>query len=428
MRTTQALFHTVFFDSLTFGTRFKKYPVLSMIVFTAIYICLSTIVFAKSITQTSDADQTDRSQIWEAVTLSPDMRFTGLDISPDGQRLAMTVGPEVKARIIVVPRAGAGNRHEISLPKNVIPYDPDFDATGRKILFAGYCHPHISDCHETTIGWNIFVHDLESGKTEQITTPYPALVRWRPAWGPDGAAYFVGFRDRKKLYLDALIAASAVFRVNADGTIEDIFPNGSMVGDKSYAYISHPRGQFNNLSIVAVRRNELVLKAHMSVRPKRPQFIDKVPDPHRLNADQRITKRVEESFLREDQRQTYRRNSSNTLFVVTETDLEILYEREALTDKLPPRLGLKVVAADDETIWFPRQLPRPNYGYQLNAIKGDSVSSRGERFSIPGALIVFGVGGETAVMVERRRDETLRLFTFIDWNIVSESVLQPRKE
>lgn len=347
--------------------------------------------------------------------LQEDEEFIGLDLSPDGEIVILTSGSYERGRATFATADTLEVFDTIELPPRLRLADPRYNAQGTKILFAGHCPETAPECAPEQQGWNIFSYDIATRDLEQLTDPLPGFGRRRPAWGLDGAVYFVGFRDFDGRSVRGV--STAIFEIEAQGTARPIFPRDSY---KSRSNAIHPSvGRFVDIDIHIVDLDGITFSARYIADSRRPK------DPP--EGDTRVTEFANTRIYDRLGIDLEWPETHMTIFRVTPNELHILVDPDRMTGEVPNDEHLHDVTDDGQTLWAVRNNILKEYWYKLAKIEGnhaDLVDVVVEPLKRQ-AITDFEVSGPRAIVVHSPSSGERILYSVEDWETFEVFDLKP---
>jgi len=161
-----------------------------------------------------------------------------MDWSPDGKKIAFDYSGTKDDRTIkgsrifesdiyAVPAEGGEPVRITKMEKPGLSFQvPRWSPDGKKIAFVG------GDWFESNLEkslWQIWVADLENGKTEQITKK-DARVWQALGWAPDGRSLFYSVQEKNKDQLFRVpVEGGEPVKLNIEGTYPDCSPDGKKI-------------------------------------------------------------------------------------------------------------------------------------------------------------------------------------------------------
>jgi hypothetical protein len=346
--------------------------------------------------------------------LSDNVRFTGLDLSPDAQAIVIASGDTQGGTLVVASADKMVIQETITVPQGVVPVDPEYSPDGGQLLFAGVCSAKNPGCSDATMGWNIYTYDFNSKATHQITLPRAGFTRRGPAWGPGGRKYFVGFSQ--KFGGSSLVAANALFEISEDGEARPIFPRDSMSPKTDTIY--HYLAKITSLSIVSVRKDGIIFKARIAAKQTRTpdDILRRFEKTSGVKFDSRLTQFADERIYTTPKEEFLSRETANTLFQLSNDRVEIFHEMEQVTGDLPERLSVHTATAERNRIWLWASTLDEKFQGKIIEFKGfNSEIIDPVEAEIHGKVVAFEMASESAVIAARHNDGGIRLYMFSDW-------------
>gem|GEM_PF-3006741 len=360
------------------------------------------------------SQEADEGSAQGAFKLQEGEAFVGLDLSPDGQELIMTSAHPGHGRAVFARADTLEVTGRIETPPGLRLADPRYSPDGTEILFAGTCRPENSPCLPEQEGWNIYRYDIAAQSLHQLTEPMVEFARRKPAWGPEGSAYFVGYNNRSAGA--SVIASAAIYEVRANGESVPVFPSDSY--EPLSNSIQAPIGNFYGISILSVDPEGITFAAQYNVdltRPNNPE------------GDRRVIEFADSHFYAIPRDQWRDSSTYWTIFRVTADELFILLDSDRFTGEVPNKEHLSNVASDGDTIWVLRKgAPIIGYWHKVSKISG----SHAELIDAVETPFKYGfsdfeVSGRLAILVANRYDESPLLFRVEDWETFEAFDLKP---